>query len=1368
MKIIKKLLFGGAALLAAITSTSARENGPSSNPLTNGNNPAAALRACARPTAQRDLSINNVRVRLLNGGDMWWDLNKGSYFVPKPAAGQEGVSAMFAGSVWIGGYDGANLKVAAQTYRQNGNDFWPGPLNPSNATVNPGVTTTPTCASWDKHFEVSGANIKAFIDAYYADVNNDGVPDGSVPGAVVPVSDDMKKWPARGNADFNGYYNFNLPNQDLAPFFDNNNDQVYNPADGDFPIIEVRGCDATTWQKAQYADQMIWWVYNDEGAGGIHTETRGATIRMEVQALAFAYQTDNQINDMTFYRFKLLNRSAITLDSTHISLWSDPDLGCYLDDYIGCKNDFTKKVGNDSIFRSLGYVYNYDANDAVVCGGGGGRGYGDKVPILGVDYFRGALDENGKDLGMSSFLYYINNTAPAPPPGQSNPGNAQEFFNYMSGSWRDGERFTQGGEGYNPGSTDYTNFVFPNDPNNAGGWSMAALNLTPRDYRFIQTSGPFKLIPGATNEVIAGVVWVPDQNYPKPGLADLLAADDVAQNLFDNCFDIIDGPDAPLMNVVELNKELVITLTAAGNNIKNGIGESYAERDPAIPNPPAGMPHDTMYRFEGYRIYQVANSTVSVNDLTDATKAKEVFQVDVKNGITKAINWTQSSVVAGQYIPEIKVIGQNKGIQHSLHITKDQFGQQNSLTLGELVNHRKYYFIAVSYAYNKYAPFVEATRTGQIREYLQGRKTSSIIGIPRRPAAEILGATLGAVYGDAPTITRLDGKGSNGAFLDLDDATAKAIQGQDSLNVLTYKPGFAPIDVKVYDPYQVKGGNYVVSVGRNWNGTSNMPTPAGSLVIRDSARWELKDKDNPTRRWVSSKPISANNNQLIPDLGIAVTIGQQGGPGDPSVLNTDNGYVGSSITYTDNSKQWFAAIKDGQAFLPSEFTNYLRTAPGTLEEDIAFDPNEVYSKVLNGWFAPFKLCNCRPPVGTNPYISPGWTTASPATLCDGYIQKTATPKVRLGNLNNVDIIMTPDKNLWSRCVVVETSGKVQFDSGFPTQNDLSVPTPGVKQFDPRGHLSVDKNGLTVNDAGFNAAEIDPNDPAGFGWFPGYAVDVETGKRLNIFFGESSVYDGNNITPGVRGDIRTGADMLFNPSTSFVVGDNGQLDWINIGLGGFHNIYVTNERYNGCKSYRTNFSSAVRKQNFLRRAITWTSIVVPQTPMLSAKDGLIPTETRIKLRVAKPYEALEATNSNATYPQYGFSLDKFAPSVATTETSKNALSEINVVPNPYYGYSSDELRELDNVVRLTNLPPTCTVTIYSLDGNVIRTFTRDEAAKDLGTGRLQISPYLEWDLKTNKNILISSGVYLIHVNAPGVGERTIKWFGIMRALDSQRL
>ena len=65
---------------------------------------------CAPATMSYDLAINNVRARLLDGGDIWWDLSIGQYIVPKvdPALGVPGVSSIFAGAVWLGGFDDRN------------------------------------------------------------------------------------------------------------------------------------------------------------------------------------------------------------------------------------------------------------------------------------------------------------------------------------------------------------------------------------------------------------------------------------------------------------------------------------------------------------------------------------------------------------------------------------------------------------------------------------------------------------------------------------------------------------------------------------------------------------------------------------------------------------------------------------------------------------------------------------------------------------------------------------------------------------------------------------------------------------------------------------------------------------------------------------------------------------------------------------------------------------------------------------------------------------------------------------------------------------------------------------------------------------
>lgn len=106
------------------------------------------------------------------------------------------------------------------------------------------------------------------------------------------------------------------------------------------------------------------------------------------------------------------------------------------------------------------------------------------------------------------------------------------------------------------------------------------------------------------------------------------------------------------------------------------------------------------------------------------------------------------------------------------------------------------------------------------------------------------------------------------------------------------------------------------------------------------------------------------------------------------------------------------------------------------------------------------------------------------------------------------------------------------------------------------------------------------------------------------------------------------------------------------------------------------------------------------------------------------------------------------------TAVAALDTIGIVPNPYYAYSAYEVSQLDARVKITNLPQKCTITIYSVDGLQVRTISRDDAS---------ITSY-DWDLKNDAGIPISSGLYIIHINAPGIGEKTLKWFGVMRPTD----
>ena len=97
--------------------------------------------------------------------------------------------------------------------------------------------------------------------------------------------------------------------------------------------------------------------------------------------------------------------------------------------------------------------------------------------------------------------------------------------------------------------------------------------------------------------------------------------------------------------------------------------------------------------------------------------------------------------------------------------------------------------------------------------------------------------------------------------------------------------------------------------------------------------------------------------------------------------------------------------------------------------------------------------------------------------------------------------------------------------------------------------------------------------------------------------------------------------------------------------------------------------------------------------------------------------------------------------------------IRAVPNPYYGYSDYEGGQLINTVKLTNLPQQCKISIFTLNGQLVRQFNKDSD-----------SPEQRWDLKNPDGVPIASGTYIVHVDANDLGEKVIKLFVVMRRVD----
>ena len=154
------------------------------------------------------------------------------------------------------------------------------------------------------------------------------------------------------------------------------------------------------------------------------------------------------------------------------------------------------------------------------------------------------------------------------------------------------------------------------------------------------------------------------------------------------------------------------------------------------------------------------------------------------------------------------------------------------------------------------------------------------------------------------------------------------------------------------------------------------------------------------------------------------------------------------------------------------------------------------------------------------------------------------------------------------------------------------------------------------------------------------------------------------------------------------------------------------------------------------------------------------EVVIRARVQEPYGFRELSvmeNNedlvNDGYPYYKFNSSEILTLLDDDQARKDGLKEVNIVPNPYYGTSGYEEGQVDTKVKITNLPKTCTISIYTVNGNLVRQYSKDN----------EIS-YWEWDLKNNYNIAIASGIYVIHIDAGDAGEKVLKWFGALRPVD----
>lgn len=473
----------------------------------------SAFSQCLPPSAHANLDVNNVNARINMGESSWWDLQSAPRY-EVPAGG--GVNCFYAHSFWIGGIDEfGQPRFAGVRYRQYGYDFWPGPLSDD------GSITPKACTDNDRIYKLNRWEVAEFRERF------------NTVGYVIPT--DILEWPAKGNPNSKAHAD--------APFIDVNTDGIYNAYDGDYPAFAFDGPVDRNFHLL--GDQCLWWVQNDNGY--IHTETNGPSLGMELQCMAYAFATCDALNDQTFYRYKVINRSPYNYNDTYIGLYTDSDLGYAQDDYVQCE-----------VMRHLGFTFNGFAVD----GTGWPNQYGAHPPAAGIGILEGPLadaddgidndrdgtiDEIGEKVMMSRFLY-ISWVPQLPIEWEP---NSWDNYNYMRGIWGDDSQVCYGGNGHwsNGGDPNIPcNFMFPGDSDplgyGTGGvpqsiWTEQTAGNVPLDRRFIISCGPFTLNAGETDHIHYGALWARDttQTDPFSSAEKLFEVKDLCDAEFQNGFE---------------------------------------------------------------------------------------------------------------------------------------------------------------------------------------------------------------------------------------------------------------------------------------------------------------------------------------------------------------------------------------------------------------------------------------------------------------------------------------------------------------------------------------------------------------------------------------------------------------------------------------------------------------------------------------------------------------------------------------------------------------------------------------------------------------------------------------------------------------
>lgn len=506
-----------------------------------------------------------------------------------------------------------------------------------------------------------------------------------------------------------------------APFDDRNRNGIYEPN------IDIPGVPG--------ASMTLWIVYNDLDAGRTSSTYGSPPIGLEIQETYWAYAFANPLGNVIFKRARIIYKGTPTtkagavIDSMYIVQWSDPDLGQYTDDFVGC----------DTVLN-LGYVYNSSSVDAIYF-----NRYGLAPPAGGYDFLQGAVIRTGNPNDsaivdfkwrrgykyispkpMSVFTFFAAGSPRSDPTRGGAYTGTLQWYNLMAGFEPRPEyparipirdhlgnvtKYELAGDPVT-GTGDIDGRPTPQNPN----------RFPPGDRRMVMSTGPFTMALGDTQEIVIALVGGLGADY-KSSITILKYNDIFAQYAYDNLFELPSPPPAPKVTAVPLDGRIILNWGDDIEAIRNT--EEVVRKG---------------FRFEGYNVYQFPSETARLED------AVKIATYDVVNDITVIVDRAIDEKT-GVIVTKPVQAGRNTGIKRYIVIDRDYVRNTR------LANGTTYYFAVTAYSYtdDPNAPF-------------RALESKPVI-IAVTPQSPKPGVTLGAFAGDTLKVTyrsRIPGRVSDG------------------------------------------------------------------------------------------------------------------------------------------------------------------------------------------------------------------------------------------------------------------------------------------------------------------------------------------------------------------------------------------------------------------------------------------------------------------------------------------------------------------------------------------------------------------------------------------------------------------------------